>query len=55
MNFFSFLTDDEIRYVHDSSLEILEETGLLVRNENARRRFAQHGAKVDHETEMAAR
>ncbi len=31
MNFFSFLTTDEIRYVHDASLEILEEAGLLVR------------------------
>ncbi|MDK1020585.1 MAG: trimethylamine methyltransferase family protein [Candidatus Hydrogenedentes bacterium] len=52
MNFFSFLTADEIRYVHDSSLEILEETGLLVRSEKARQRFARHGANVDHQTEM---
>ena len=52
MNFFSFLTDDEIQYVHDSSLEILAETGLLVRNEKARKRFAKHGAVVDHEAEM---
>jgi trimethylamine--corrinoid protein Co-methyltransferase len=52
MNFFSFLTADEIRYVHDASLEILEEAGLLVRNEKARERFAHHGARVDHETEI---
>ncbi len=52
MQFFSYLTDDEIQYVHESSLEILEETGLLVRNEKARRRFAEHGAIVDHETEI---
>lgn len=52
MNYFSFLTDDEIQYVHQASLEILEETGLLVRNEKARKRFAKHGANVDHETEM---
>ena len=52
MNYFSFLKPDEIQYVHDSSLEILEETGLLVRNEKARHRFAEHGARVDHETEM---
>jgi len=52
MNFFSFLTTDEIRYVHDASLEILEEAGLLVRNEKARARFAQHGARVDHATEI---
>ncbi len=52
MQFFSYLNDDEIRYVHESSLEILEETGLLVRNEKARRRFAEHGAIVDHETQI---
>ncbi len=52
MNFFSYLTDDDIQYVHDASLEILEEVGLLVRNEKARKRFAEHGAFVDHETEM---
>jgi len=52
MNFFSFLSDDEIAYVHEASLEILAETGLLVRNEKARKRFAEHGAKVDHETEI---
>jgi trimethylamine--corrinoid protein Co-methyltransferase len=50
MDFFSFLTDDEVRSVHAGALEILEEAGLLVRNEKARRRFARHGAKVDDET-----
>ena len=52
MQFFSYLSDDDIRYVHDASLEILEETGLLVRNEKARRRFAEHGCNVDHDTEI---
>jgi trimethylamine--corrinoid protein Co-methyltransferase len=52
MQFFSYLTDDEVTYVHDASLEILEEAGLLVRNEKARQRFAQHGARVDDETEI---
>ncbi len=52
MNYFSYLTDDDIQYVHDASLEILEEVGLLVRNQKARRRFAEHGAIVDHATEM---
>lgn len=52
MQFFSYLTDDEIQFVHDSSLEILHETGLIVRNEKARKRFAKHGAIVDHETEL---
>jgi len=52
MNYFSFMTDDEVGYVHECSLEILAETGLLVRNEKARNRFAKHGAIVDHETEI---
>ena len=52
MNFFTFLTAEQVQYVHEASLEILAETGLLVRNEKARRRFAEHGARVDHETEI---
>ncbi len=52
MKYFSYLNDDDIRYVHESSLEILQEVGLLVRNEKARKRFAEHGAIVDHSTEM---
>jgi trimethylamine--corrinoid protein Co-methyltransferase len=52
MKFFSFLKSDEVQYVHDASLEILEEVGLLVRNEKARERFAQHGARVDGDTEI---
>lgn len=52
MTWFEYLNDDDIAYVHEASLEILEETGLLVRNEKARNRFAEHGAIVDHETEM---
>jgi len=52
MEFFTYLTDDDLRYVHDASLEILEDVGLLVRNEKARNRFAEHGAAVDQATEM---
>jgi len=52
MKFFSYLSDDDLQYVHDASLEILEEVGLLVRNEKARNRFAEHGAIVDHDSEM---
>ncbi len=52
MQYFSYLENDDIKYVHAASLEILEEVGLLVRNEKARNRFAEHGCRVDHETEM---
>ncbi len=51
MKFFSYLTDSDVQYVHDASLEILAETGLLVRNEKARKRFTHHGAKVDQASE----
>ncbi len=52
MQYFSFLNDEHVRCVHESSLEILAEGGLLVRNAKARRRFAEHGARVDNETQM---
>ncbi|NNE23368.1 MAG: trimethylamine methyltransferase [Rhizobiales bacterium] len=52
MQYFSYLSDAQIAQVHGASLEILEETGLLVRNEKARRRFAEHGCVVDHDSEM---
>ncbi|MHA1530157.1 MAG: trimethylamine methyltransferase family protein [Alphaproteobacteria bacterium] len=52
MQYFSFLNDDQARYVHEASLEILEEVGLIVRNEKARHRFAEFGAQVDHSTEL---
>jgi trimethylamine--corrinoid protein Co-methyltransferase len=38
--------------VHTASLEILENVGLLVRNEKARALFARHGCKVDAETQI---
>ncbi len=52
MQFFTYLSDEDVRYVHEASLEILQDTGLIVRNLKARRRFAKHGASVDHDTEL---
>jgi trimethylamine--corrinoid protein Co-methyltransferase len=52
MRYFAYLTDDEVRYVHDAALEILAEVGLLVRNAKARARFAEHGARVDGDTQI---
>lgn len=51
MHYFSFLDDHEIERIHEASLEILNDVGLLVRNRKARRRFAEHGAQVDEATE----
>jgi trimethylamine--corrinoid protein Co-methyltransferase len=52
MQYFSFLDADQVRYVHDASLEILAEVGLIVRNEKARPRFAEFGARLDNATEL---
>lgn len=49
--FATLLTDDQVRRVHEASLEILENVGLLVRNERARGIFARHGCRVDPATE----
>ena len=42
----SLLTVEQVERVHDASLEILENVGLLVRNEKARSIFSKHGCKV---------
>jgi len=52
MQFFSYLSDTEVEYVHQASLEILDQTGMLVRNEKARKRFAKHGCRVDHTSQL---
>ena len=51
MQYFSFLDDDALERIHQASLEILEDVGLLVRNQKARNRFAEHGAVVDEDSE----
>jgi len=48
----ALLTQVQVERVHEASLEILEDVGLLVRNERARAIFAHHGCKVDAQTEM---
>ena len=48
--FAELLTQEQVERIHDASLEILENVGLLVRNEKARSIFAKHGCFVDQET-----
>src|SRR5262249_61957528 len=43
----AFLSEDEVRRVHEASLEILEDVGMLVRNARAREIFGKHGCKVE--------
>ncbi len=47
MQFAEFLSGQEVEQIHAASLEILENVGILVRNENARMIFAKHGGHVD--------
>jgi trimethylamine--corrinoid protein Co-methyltransferase len=44
------LTPEQVERLHEASLEILADVGVLVRNEKARTRFARHGCDVDAET-----
>ena len=50
--FVELLTHEQVERVHEASLEILENVGLLVRNEEARERFVKHGCHVDVETQI---
>jgi len=50
MHLAELLTPEEVNQVHEASVQILETTGLLVRNEKAREIYARHGCKVDSET-----
>ena len=43
INFATLLTQPQVERTHTASLEILENVGLLVRNEKARSIFIQHG------------
>ena len=50
MSFAELLTREQVERVHEASLEILAEVGLLVRYAPARELFRQRGCEVDSET-----
>ena len=50
--FATLLSDEQVERVHDASLEILEQVGMLVRNARARDIFAKHGAQVDEQSHL---
>ena len=50
MSFAELLTQEQVKRVHEASLEILQEVGLLVRHAPARDLFRKHGCEVDSET-----
>jgi len=50
--FTELLSTEQVQRIHDASLEILEEVGLLVRNEKARQLFNRHGCHVDEQAQL---
>lgn len=46
------LTSEQVARIHEASLEILKNVGVLVRNERARERFAKRGCHVNAETQI---
>lgn len=52
ITFATLLTEEQVRRTHAASLEILENVGLLVRNERGRAIFARCGCMVDTETHI---
>jgi trimethylamine--corrinoid protein Co-methyltransferase len=51
-HFAELLTEEQVNRVHEASLEILVQVGMLVRNQQARQIFSQHGALVDSESQI---
>lgn len=52
INFATLLTPHQVERTHAASLEILENVGLLVRNEKARLIFERHGCRVETGTQV---
>jgi trimethylamine---corrinoid protein Co-methyltransferase len=46
------LTPAQIAAVHEASLDVLDEVGVLVRNGKARERLRLHGCRVDRDTQI---
>ena len=52
INFATLLTQQQVERTHAASLEILENVGVLVRNEKARTIFNQHGCREEAGTQI---
>ncbi len=49
---FKVLSDDEIKLIHEKTLEVLERTGVKVELKKLRDMFSDHGCTVDEETKI---
>lgn len=52
-HYLDILSSDEIHGIHLATIEVLEHTGVLIREERALRLLDQAGANVDHEKSLA--
>jgi trimethylamine--corrinoid protein Co-methyltransferase len=50
INYATLLKAEQVVRIHEASLEILENVGVLVRNDKARDYFRRHGCRVNPET-----
>lgn len=48
----NILSNDELDEIHRATLEILEDTGMMILNNEARELFYSHGCKVDKKTDI---
>jgi len=49
------INDDELPRIHEASIKLLEETGIVFEHDEALEIFKQHGAKVDGKTVFISR
>ncbi len=52
INFATLLAQEQVERIHSASLQILERTGMLVRNEEARQIFSSHGCRLETEKQI---
>ena len=52
MKYAELLTARQVQHIHDASLQLLAEVGMLVRHAEARQILAKHGCQVDAETHL---
>jgi len=46
---FKVFSEEDIRAVHEATVNLLENVGIKIHNDTAREIFAEKGAKVNHE------
>ena len=52
VTFSNLLTQEQVLRVHEAALEILEQVGMLVRNDKARNYLKKHGCQLDPNSEI---